>query len=71
MSKQQRIIVKGTVVDVLPNTKFMVKLENGQIITTYLSGKMRKNYIRIVNGDSVELEMSPYDLTLGRIIYRN
>ena len=71
MSKQQGIIVKGTVVDVLPNTKFMVKLENGQIITAYLSGKMRKNYIRIVNGDSVELEMSPYDLTLGRIIYRN
>lgn len=71
MSKQQRIIVKGTVVDVLPNTKFMVQLENGQVITAYLSGKMRKNYIRIVNGDSVELEMSPYDLTLGRIIYRN
>jgi translation initiation factor IF-1 len=62
---------EGTVVDVLPNQMFKVELENGHIITAYTGGKMRKFKIRIVVGDSVIVEMSPYDLEKGRVIYRN
>lgn len=70
MSKEDQIEMKGVVVETLPNTMFRVKLENGHIITAHISGKMRKNYIRILTGDSVTIEMTPYDLTKGRIIFR-
>ena len=60
----------GTVTEVLPNTTFRVKLENGHEVLAYVSGKMRKNYIRILTGDKVKVEMTPYDLTKGRITYR-
>lgn len=60
----------GTVVEALPNTNFRVELENGHTVLAYLSGKMRKNYIRVYLGDKVRVEMSPYDLTRGRITYR-
>jgi translation initiation factor IF-1 len=60
----------GTVTEVLPNTTFRVKLENGHEVLAYVSGKMRKNYIRILKGDTVTVELTPYDLTKGRIIYR-
>ena len=61
---------EGVVVEVLPNTVFRVKLTNGHIITAHISGKMRMNYIRILPGDKVQIEMSPYDLTKGRITWR-
>ena len=64
------IQMMGTVTEVLPNTTFRVKLENGHEVLAYVSGKMRKNYIRILTGDQVTVEMTPYDLTKGRIIYR-
>ena len=64
------IEVEGTVTEVLPNANFRVELENGHNILAYLSGKMRKFYIRVLEGDRVEVEMSPYDLTRGRITYR-
>jgi translation initiation factor IF-1 len=64
------IEVEGTVTEVLPNANFRVELENGHNILTYLSGKMRKFYIRVLEGDRVKVEMSPYDLTRGRITYR-
>ena len=60
----------GTVVEALPGTKFKVELENGHIIIAHISGKMRKHYIRLVPGDKVEVEMTPYDLTQGRIRFR-
>ncbi|MBI4541863.1 MAG: translation initiation factor IF-1 [Gemmatimonadetes bacterium] len=60
----------GTIAEVLPNTTFRVELENGHRILAYVSGKMRKNYIRILKGDRVAVELSPYDLTRGRITYR-
>lgn len=60
----------GTVVDTLPNTMFRVELENGHIVTAHISGKMRKNYIKILTGDSVKVELTPYDLTKGRITFR-
>ncbi len=62
--------MKGVVVEVLPNTMFRVKLENDHVVTAHISGKMRKHYIRILAGDRVTVEMSPYDLTRGRITYR-
>ena len=62
--------LEGTVADTLPNTMFRVKLDNGHIITAHISGRMRKNYIRILTGDTVTVEMTPYDLTKGRIVYR-
>ena len=62
--------LEGEVVDTLPNTMFRVKLENGHIVTAHISGKMRKNYIRILTGDKVKVEMTPYDLSKGRITYR-
>lgn len=71
MPKEEHIQMEGVVVDALPNTMFRVKLENGHIITAHISGKMRKNYIRILTGDAVIVEMTPYDLTKGRITYRN
>lgn len=71
MPKEDQIEMQGIVVDTLPNTVFRVKLENGHIITAHISGKMRKNYIRILTGDQVTVELTPYDLTRGRIIYRD
>lgn len=62
--------MQGTVVEALPNTQFRVELENSHSIIAHISGKMRKNYIRLVPGDKVEVEMTPYDLTKGRIIFR-
>ena len=70
MAKEGTIKVEGTVVDVLPNAMFKVKLENGHEILATISGKMRMHYIRILPGDKVGIEMSPYDLTRGRIIFR-
>lgn len=71
MAKEEQIQMSGNVVETLPNTMFRVRLENGHIITAHISGKMRKNYIRILTGDAVTVEMTPYDLTKGRIIYRS
>jgi translation initiation factor IF-1 len=65
-----KIEMEGTVVEALPNTQFMVELENGHKVLAYLSGKMRKYYIRILLGDRVRVEITPYDLTRGRITYR-
>ncbi|MHA1844453.1 MAG: translation initiation factor IF-1 [Candidatus Helarchaeota archaeon] len=71
MSKEGLIQVEGTILENLPNSKFKVKLELGNIVEGYLSGKMRQHYIRILPGDKVKIELSPYDLSKGRIIYRN
>jgi translation initiation factor IF-1 len=70
MAKEQAIEVEGTVVEALANTQFRVELENGHIVLSHVAGKMRKNFIRIVPGDRVKVEVSPYDLGRGRIIYR-
>ena len=70
MAKQEGIKVDGEVVDVLPNATFKIKLQTGVTILGYISGKMRQNEIRILDGDKVELELSPYDLTKGRITRR-
>lgn len=70
MSKDDQIEMEGTVAETLPNTMFRVKLDNGHIITAHISGRMRKNYIRILTGDKVKVEMTPYDLSKGRITYR-
>ena len=70
MAKDDQIEMEGTVLDTLPNTMFRVKLENGHVVTAHISGRMRKNYIRILTGDQVTVEMTPYDLSKGRIIYR-
>lgn len=71
MSKEDIIEVQGKVKESLPNTQFIVELENGHEILAHISGKLRMNYIRILPGDTVTLEMSPYDLTRGRITWRN
>ncbi len=71
MAKEDQIEMEGTVVETLPNTMFRVELENGHIITAHISGKMRKHYIRILTGDKVIVEMTPYDLSKGRITFRN
>ena len=71
MPKEDQIEMEGTVTDTLPNTMFRVELDNGHTITAHISGKMRKHYIRILTGDRVVVEMTPYDLTKGRIIYRS
>ena len=71
MSKEDVIETEGKVVEVLPKTQFRVVLNNGHEILAYLGGKLRINNIRILEGDKVKIEMSPYDLTKGRIIYRN
>src|SRR5262249_32598344 len=70
MSKEDAIQMEGEVVETLPNTTFRVKLKTGHVVTAHLSGKMRKNYIRILTGDQVTVEMTPYDLSKGRIVYR-
>ena len=70
MSKEEPIRVEGVVAELLPNTMFRVELPNGHRILAHISGKMRMNFIRILPGDKVMVEMSPYDLTKGRIIYR-
>ena len=70
MAKEEAIEVEGIVKEALPNTTFRVELQNGHIILAHLSGKMRKHYIRIVPGDSVKVELSPYDLNKGRIVFR-
>jgi translation initiation factor IF-1 len=70
MSKDDSIEMEGSVLETLPNTMFRVKLENGHVVTAHISGRMRKNYIRILTGDKVKVEMTPYDLTKGRITYR-
>ncbi|MBP9192437.1 MAG: translation initiation factor IF-1 [bacterium] len=70
MAKQEAIKVDGIITEILPNTNFKVKLENGHEILAHISGKMRMNYIRILQGDKVTVELSPYDLTKGRITYR-
>ena len=70
MAKEDQIEMDGTVVETLPNTMFRVELENGHLITAHISGKMRKHYIRILTGDQVTVEMTPYDLSKGRITYR-
>ena len=70
MAKEDQIEMEGTIVETLPNTMFRVELENGHIVTAHISGKMRKHYIRILTGDKVQVEMTPYDLTKGRITYR-
>jgi translation initiation factor IF-1 len=70
MAKEDVIEMDGTVVDTLPNTMFRVELENGHVVTAHISGKMRKHYIRILTGDKVKVEMTPYDLSKGRITFR-
>jgi translation initiation factor IF-1 len=72
MTKEEdKIQVEGTVIEALPGTQFKVRLDNGHEVLAYLSGKMRKYYIRILLGDRVRVEMSPYDLSRGRIVYRH
>ncbi len=70
MAKEENIEVQGTISETLPNAMFRVELENGQIILAYVSGKMRMHFIKILPGDKVLVELSPYDLTKGRITYR-
>lgn len=71
MPKEDHLEMEGTVIDTLPNTMFRVELENGHVVTAHISGKMRKNYIRILTGDAVTVELTPYDLTKGRITFRH
>ena len=70
MSKEEAITMDGVVTETLPNTTFRVKLDNGHVVTAHISGKMRKNYIRSLTGDRVTIELTPYDLTKGRITFR-
>ena len=70
MAKEDHIEMEGTVVETLPNTMFRVELENGHVVTAHISGKMRKHYIRILTGDKVTVQLTPYDLSKGRITYR-
>lgn len=70
MPKGDHIEMQGTVIDTLPNTMFRVELENGHVVIAHISGKMRKHYIRILTGDKVTVELTPYDLTKGRITFR-
>jgi translation initiation factor IF-1 len=70
MAKEESIEMEGIVSDTLPNTMFRVKLENGHTVTAHISGRMRKHYIRILTGDKVTVQLTPYDPTKGRIIYR-
>tara|TARA_B100000214_G_C23654218_1_gene484368 strand:+ start:382 stop:597 length:216 start_codon:yes stop_codon:yes gene_type:complete len=71
LAKQDTLEFKGTVIDLLPNAMFRVKLENDHIITAHTAGKLRKNRIRVLQGDKVTVEVTPYDLTKGRIIFRS
>ena len=70
MAKEDHIEMEGTVIETLPNTMFRVQLENGHIVTAHISGKMRKHYSRILTGDKVTVQLTPYDLTKGRISFR-
>ena len=70
MAKEEHIEMEGTVVETLPNTMFRVELENGHVVTAHISGKMRKHYIRILTGDKVTVQLTPSDLSKGRITYR-
>ncbi|HEX4881406.1 MAG TPA: translation initiation factor IF-1 [Porticoccaceae bacterium] len=70
MAKEDAIEMEGEVIDTLPNTTFRVKLDNGHVVIAHISGKMRKNYIRILTGDRVKVELTPYDLSKARITYR-
>ena len=67
---QEKLVLDGKIIEALPNTSFKVELENGHTVLAYLSGKMRKYYIRVLLGDKVRVELSPYDLDRGRIVYR-
>ncbi|KTG17629.1 translation initiation factor IF-1 [Guyparkeria hydrothermalis] len=71
MAKEDYIEMQGVVIDTLPNTMFRVELENGHVVTAHISGRMRKNYIRILTGDKVTVQLTPYDLTKGRISFRS
>jgi translation initiation factor IF-1 len=71
MAKEDQIEMEGTVLDTLPNTMFRVQLDNGHVVIAHISGKMRKNYIRILKGDKVTVQLTPYDLTKGRITFRS
>ncbi len=70
MAKEDHIEMEGTVLETLPNTMFRVELENGHVVTAHISGKMRKHYIRILTGDKVTVQLTPYDLSKGRIVFR-
>ena len=70
MAKEEQIQMSGKVIDTMPNTMFRVELENGHVVTAHISGKMRKNYIKILTGDMVKVELTPYDLSKGRITFR-
>jgi len=70
MAKEENIEVQGTIIETLPNAMFRVELDNGQVVLAYVSGKMRMHFIKILPGDKVTVELSPYDLTKGRITYR-
>ena len=70
MAKEEHIEMNGTVLETLPNTMFRVELENGHVVTAHISGKMRKHYIRILTGDNVTVQLTPYDLSKGRIVFR-
>jgi translation initiation factor IF-1 len=70
VAKEEHIEMEGTVIDTMPNTTFKVKLENGHEVVAHISGKMRKHYIRILRGDSVTVQLTPYDLSKGRITFR-
>jgi translation initiation factor IF-1 len=70
MAKEDHIEMEGTVIETLPNTMFRVELENGHVVTAHISGKIRKHYIRILTGDKVTVQLTPYDLSKGRITYR-
>lgn len=71
MAKEEAIEMEGVVIESLPNTNFKVKLDNGHVINAHISGRMRRHYIRILLGDRVTVQLTPYDLTKGRIIFRN
>ena len=70
MAKEDTVEMEGTIIETLPNTMFRVELDNGHVVVAHISGRMRKNYIRILTGDRVKIEMTPYDLTKGRIVFR-
>jgi translation initiation factor IF-1 len=70
VSKEEPLVIQGTITEVLPNTMFRVTLPNGQKVLAHISGKMRKNFIRIIPGDKVEIEISPYDMSKARIVFR-
>jgi translation initiation factor IF-1 len=70
MAKEDFIEMDGVIAETLPNTTFRVRLDNGHVVTAHISGKMRKHYIRILTGDKVKVELTPYDLTKGRITFR-